>query len=408
MEYGAAGETVSKIQDITTDPEVVFATTAVTLELRDSQGTPITEGVSWAYRVGYSGAWQPASSPLELLPISNLNVRVTYGAAGETLSNVQDISADPVVIFETTAVTLELRDSQGTPITEGVSWAYRVGYSGSWQSASSSLELLPISNLNVRVTYGAAGETLSKVQDIGLDPVVVFETTAVTLELRDSQGIPMSEGVSWAYRVGYSGAWQAVSSPVELLPISNLNVRVTYGAAGETLSKVQDIELDPAVVFETTAVTLELRDSQGTPITEGVSWAYRVGYSGSWQAVSSPVELLPIANLNVRVTYGVAGETLSKVQDIGLDPVVVFETTSLTVIKAGSGSGSVIVNGQVCDVTCQQISVPFTEQTVVTLEAIPESGSYFVRWENEAGEPLEGIVYENTDVTIYAVFEITN
>ncbi|MCP4287823.1 MAG: hypothetical protein GY792_25870, partial [Gammaproteobacteria bacterium] len=247
---------------------------------------------------------------------------------------------------------------------------------------------------------------MSNIQDIAADPAVVFETTAVTPELHDSQGIPITEGLQWHYRAGYSGAWQPVNSPVELLPISNLNVRVTYGAADETQSKIQDITTDPAVVFETIRVTLTLLDCSGKPVT-GADFTYRVGSSGAWQPVSTPVDLLPISNLNVRVSWDTLSE--SQIQDITHTPQVVFQpaATCLTVIKTGNGFGSVIVNGQVCDVACQQLHVPFTEQTVVNLEAIPEPGSYFVRWEDESGQPLDGIVYEATDVTVYAVFGIS-
>ncbi len=81
--------------------------------------------------------------------------------------------------------------------------------------------------------------------------------------------------------------------------------------------------------------------------------------------------------------------------------------TQLTVRKRGSGSGTMLVNGQECGPACEDMQIPFTEHTVVNLEAIPEPGSYFVRWEDEPGQPLEGIVYEATDVSVYAVFEIS-
>ena len=115
-------------------------------------------------------------------------------------------------------------------------------------------------------------------------------------------------------------------------------------------------------------------------------------------------------NLNFRVTYGAAGETLSKIQDLRVDPQVVFEiaTTVLTVARRGTGTGTILVNGQACGPECTQISLLFTAQTVVTLEAIPAPGSRFVRWETPAGEVLQGIVYENTDVTVLAVFELND
>ncbi|MEZ4591419.1 MAG: cadherin-like domain-containing protein [Chloroflexota bacterium] len=105
----------------------------VVVKLLDSSGSGLAGG-----KVQYfSGGWQdiPGSTDTngELvtdLPttMGNLNFRMSY--AGAAVTTKQDVSANPVVTFQTTHVTIQLLDSSGNPLDTG-SVAYNAG---GWQT----------------------------------------------------------------------------------------------------------------------------------------------------------------------------------------------------------------------------------------------------------------------------------
>ena len=139
-----------------------------------------------------------------------------------------------------------------------------------------------------------------------------ISATVVTLTLNDHNGTEINSGVTWHYRIANGGAWLPITSGTDLPDLTNYNFRVTYGAAGENINKIQDITQNPDIVFQTKEVTLTLLDSDNIAINSGVTWHYRVANGGSWQTISSPLEMLPKTNYNFRVTYGAAGETSIK------------------------------------------------------------------------------------------------
>ena len=117
-----------------------------------------------------------------------------------------------------TVVTLTLNDHSGTEITTGVTWHYRIGFSGSYMPVTSGTDLPQGTNYNFRVTYGAAGQSTFKIQDITADAFVVFATVEVNVALEDCDGNTLSGTLG--YRVGYSGAFQPVTGPLELLELN--------------------------------------------------------------------------------------------------------------------------------------------------------------------------------------------
>ena len=186
-----------------------------------------------------------------------------------------------------TVVTLTLNDHNGTEITTGVTWGYRIGYSGSYISITSGDDLPPNAN-NFRVTYGAAGQSTFKIQDITTDANVIFQTVGVNVTLEDCDGNTLAGTLG--YRVGYSGAFQPVTGPLELLELTGYGSQGKYGFQvkyGPTsrykISKLQDISVDPNILFTTTTVTMI-----GTAPIQ-----YRIGF-GQWQTYNGSLEMLPM------------------------------------------------------------------------------------------------------------------
>ncbi len=318
-------------QDIGTDPIVVFQTVNTQVELRDSQNNLITDEAVVKY---YSGGWREFGTTStgivskELLP-NNYSFRLTYGFASD--DRKQDISADPTVVFQTVNTQVELRDSQNNLIADEAIVKY---YSGGWREFGTtstgvvSKELLP-NNYSFRLTYGFASD--DKKQDVGADPTVVFQTVNTQVELRDSENNLITDEAVVKY---YSGGWRefgTTSTGVvskELLP-NNYSFRLTYAFASD--DKKQDVSADPNVVFHTVITQVELRDSQNNLIADEAIVKY---YSGGWRefgTTSTGVvskELLP-NNYSFRLTYAYASDDMK--QDIGTDPIVVFQTVNTQV-----------------------------------------------------------------------------
>jgi hypothetical protein len=270
VSYG--GASVQKKQDVSSDPNVVFQTTLVSMKLLDSTGAELA-GTSSYYASGWKtfGSGTTTTS-MELLP-TNYTFRVSYG--GASVQKKQDVSTDPNVVFQTTVVSMKLLASDGTTELNGTAEYYAGGWNtfGSG-STTTSMELLP-TNYTFRVSYG--GASVQKKQDVSSDPNVVFNTVLVSMKLLDSTGAELTGTPSY-----YASGWKTFGSgttttSMELLP-TNYTFRVSYG--GASVQKKQDVSSDPNVVFQTVAVHSD----------SGTATQY---YAGGWQTFTQDMELLP-------------------------------------------------------------------------------------------------------------------
>lgn len=89
--------------------------------------------------------------------------------------------------------------------------------------------------------------------------------------------------------------------------------------------KAWDIGEDPAVVFQTASILIQLQDAQGVPVDGGIAKVYS---GGAWKTIGATAngeirkELLP-ASYTFGMTYGTALANIQK--DSATDQTVVFQ-----------------------------------------------------------------------------------
>ncbi|MFC3800422.1 DUF4962 domain-containing protein [Cohnella sp. GCM10012308] len=241
------GKTVQKTQNTGIDNIAAFQTAKVKVRLKDSQNNALDGGVVSFYSDGWR-TFGPATGgevTKELLP-GSYSFTMTY--EGTSRQKEQNTGDNATVDFQTVNVRVQLKNSQGAPLAGGEAAYYATGWRTLGTTAASgetSKELLP-GNYAYAVTY--AGGILQKSQDTSVDPIVVFQTTNVALQLKDVQG-NMLEGGEAAY---YAGGWRKFGTfsggiaRKELLPVT-YTFSVTLNGTIKQASA--DIAANPTVPF---------------------------------------------------------------------------------------------------------------------------------------------------------------
>ncbi|MBL1212894.1 MAG: hypothetical protein HND52_06015 [Ignavibacteriae bacterium] len=295
------------------------------VKLQDSQGN-LLQGGSLQY---YDGSWMDAVNNgngtfnviTERITVS---IRMTYEGGNQQFNNVP-VGPDTVT-FQTVNSTVKLLNSLNEPLADPSADGTVQFYAGSWREFGTIIngevtkELLP-RQYSFRMTYGGANN--DKQQNIGDDPVVVFQTVNSTVQLLDSQGNLIQEEGIVQY---YAGSWRTFGTTTsgtvsnELLPKS-YSFRMTH--EGVNNDKQQDIGVEDTVSFSTVFCVVQVKDSQNQPV-DGAEVKY---YSGSWRDIGLTAngevnkELLP-KNLTFRVIHN--GVVQNKQQDIGTNNIVEF------------------------------------------------------------------------------------
>jgi len=366
-EYG----TQTKSNVIVSYDTVVFQTVNAQIQLQNSSGVLIDTG-SVQY---YAGAWRNLGTTIngiatkELLPAS-YSFRMTYAYASK--DQQQDISTNPVVVFQTVNAAVQLQNSQGSLIDQGTVQYY----SGAWRDLGTTSngvankELLP-NSYSFRMTYAYASK--DKQQDLNTNPTVVFQTVNVAVQLKNSLGNLIDQGTVQYY----SGAWRDLGATTngvankELLP-NNYSFRMTYAFASK--DQQQDISTNSTVVFRTVNAAVQLQNSQGSLIDQGTVQYY----SGAWRDLGTTTngvankELLP-NNYSFRMSYAYASK--DKQQDISTNATVVFQTINAAV-QLQNSSGALMDTGTVQYYSGAWRSFGTTTSGVANKELLPNSYSF--------------------------------
>ena len=321
---------------------IVFQTKNVSVNLQNSQGTPLDTGI-----VQYNASgWQDFGTTLngvvtkELLPIK-YTFRLTYN--GATVSKAQNIDSNATVVFQTIPTSVHLQTSAGVPLDTGI-----VQYNaGGWQNYGvtsngiASKELLP-TKYNFRMTYN--GATVTKSQSLDSNSTVVFQTVPAIVKLQTSTGTPLDTGIVQFNDSGWKNFGTTLNGAVtkELLP-TKYNFRITYN--GATVSKTQSIDSNATVIFQTVKTLVQFNNSKGNPLDTGIVQFNSGGWLNFGSTLNGVVskELLPV-KYTFRLTYN--GSSVSIAQSIDSNATVVFSTV-LCMVSVTNTAGSLLNNATV-------------------------------------------------------------
>lgn len=284
-----------------------------------------TDGVSGVLQTVYSldngTTWTPYAVPLVFDKQGSYTVQ--YKSVDRVGNEESAHSAN--FSLSATATSVELKDSAGNPLSGGVVKYY----DGAWKdlgvtdAAGKATKSLPEKSYLFSVTYQGATKQLT--QHTASSPVVVFRTVKASFLLKDSQGNELAGGIVKLYT---GGSWQTIGTTgsgelSKELFAGTYTIGITY--EGTYNQKAQNIGDDPAVVFQTASIAIQLKDAQGAPVDGGIAKVYA---GGSWRTIGTTSggevrkELLP-ATYTFGMTYGTALADIQK--DTGADQTVVFQ-----------------------------------------------------------------------------------
>jgi hypothetical protein len=393
MTYEYGTQTKSNVS-VGTDT-IAFQTVNAQIQLQNSNGVLIDTG-SVQY---YAGAWRILGTTIngtatkELLP-ANYSFRMTFAYASK--DKQQDIGTNAIVIFQTVNAAVQLQNSQGTLMDQGTVQYY----SGAWRDLGTTTngvankELLP-NNYSFRMTYAYASK--DKQQDIGTNPIVIFQTVNAAVQLQNSQGSLVDQGTVQYY----SGAWRDFRTTTngvatkELLP-NNYSFRMTYAYASK--DKQQDISTNATVVFQTVNAAVQLQNSQGVlmpaPLGDQGTVQY---YSGAWRDLGTTLngvakkELLP-NNYSFRMTYEYV--SLDKAQDISTNNTVSFSTVLCT-IQVKNSQNQLVNNALASYYSGAWRQIGNTVNGEVTKELLPVNLSFRVKYGTQQQDKQQNLSTNN-------------
>ena len=242
--YEGANQTVNNVP--AQNNTYTFTTVNAAVQLKNSLGNLIDAGTVQYY----AGAWRSFGTTSngvvykELLPI-NYSFRMTYEYG--SIDKQQDISTNPIVVFQTVNAAVQLKNSLGNLIDQGTVQYY----AGAWRSFGTTSngvaykELPPI-NYSFRMTYEYVSK--DKQQNLSTNPVVDFSTVLCSVKVSKTNN---NEPINNAAVKYYAGAWRNLGTTnangittKELLP-ANLSFRATLGNVSQ--DKQQDISVNSLV-----------------------------------------------------------------------------------------------------------------------------------------------------------------
>jgi hypothetical protein len=371
------------------------APSGLLVNLVSSTDTKITNG-SLQY---YEGSWKDAVNNNDgtfnvNTTLTTVSLRMTYAYGSQQKNNVA-VNGGPVV-FQTVNTQVKLQNSQGT-LTDTGSVQY---YAGAWRdfgvttNGVATMELLPAS-YSFRMTYAYGNN--DKQQDIGANPVVVFQTVNAAVQLKNSQGILMDAGTVQYY----AGAWRDFGSTTngvvtkELLP-NNYSFRMTYAFASKDMQ--QNIGTNPTVVFSTVNATVQLKNSLGNLIDAGTVQYY----AGAWRDFGTTTngvaakELLGI-NYSFRMTYEYVSNDIA--QDIGTNSTVGFSTVLCTV-RVSNTLGQMLSGAMVTYYAGAWRQIGTTVNGQITKELLPANLSFRASYGGRSQDKAQNL---STNATIEVV-----
>ncbi len=411
------GKTETKLGIFYRNPELVFQTEEVTVNLTDSYGVPLNAD-ELIYRDG-TGDYIPiatdaSTASIEMLPLS-FDFQAKY--LGFTQTIVQNAKTNQTVNFQTQPVTVNLKNSR-EDLLEAEELAYR-NVDGNYvtiaqNTASATLEMLPLSYYFSATYLGYAQSKFQNILDI---PVVNFQTEAVTVSLNNSTGNPLY--ADELYYRDANGSYMSLgtntaSDTVEMLPLS-------YYFKAKYLSNSQSIRQNVAsnsdVNFQTVLVSVDLVDGSNSPLVGDAIFRNGDGMYTSFGITGQTpetMEMLPMYYY-FRCTYN--GLTKTKLWNVKTNPNVLFTYDGSNLFKQAEAGDDFVADWS--GITTRSYPTPFntvlnieytvTEDSDLTIEifdisgrkvktlenAFISQGSHITTWDgtSDSGQILESGTY---------------
>jgi len=266
-----------KWQDVGANTTVLFQTKNVVVQLKNSAGAFMDTGTVKYYTGAWHdfGATSSGQVSLELLPAN-----ILFSMDNNFVHNEkwQNTTGDATVVFQTKNVEVQLQKSDGTLFDTGAVQYY----TGAWHAIGNTaggkinIELLPA---NILFSIENNFVRNEKWQNTNTDPLVIFKTKQVIVQLQDHNGNALDTGTVKYY----TGAWHNFGTTasgqvsLELLPA---NILFSMDYAFTNNQKWQNTTSNEIVVFKTTQVHSN----------SNTSTQY---YTGAWHPFTNDMELLP-------------------------------------------------------------------------------------------------------------------
>ncbi len=327
--------------------------------LLDSDGNFMDTGINIKYKVGSTwhtfGAGTTSGGRVNAwIPSGSYYFTLTHAESSTTNTKYQNIGSNPIVVFQTELVTMELRCSKGCLMDTGSNLRYKIGNnyptfgSGSTSGGAigqETMEMLP-GSYYFYLTHTESSTSGTIYQNIGTNPTVTFQTVKVTIELRKSDNTLMDTGSNLRYKIGNNyptfGSGSTSGGAVgqetdELLP-GSYYFYLTHSESSTSGTIYQNIGTNPTVTFQTVKVTMELRKSDNTLMDTGSNLRYQIGSNyptfGSGSTSGGAIgqetdELLP-GSYYFYLTHTESATSGQIYQNIGTNPTVTFQTVKVT------------------------------------------------------------------------------
>lgn len=304
----------------------------VVATLRDSAGQGAAGGVATAYASGWKsiGTTDSGGRACALFDgtLGNTSVRMVYNGSSQKITQHQPTNS--IYAFQTGDVTLELRNSGNGLIDTGMASYYASGWHtiGNTSGGQVHVDLLP-GSYSFAMKYNGTRQQINHVA-VADGSVVTFQTTGVTVELRNSSGVLFDTGSASYYASGWHsiGDTSGGTATVEMLP-GSYSFAMKYNGTRQQKNGVNITSTNP-VVFQTVAVELQLQDHSGSALDTGSPSYYASGWHSIADTVggSSTVEMLP-GSYSFAMKYNGTRQQMNGVNITSTNPVV-FQTGQVT------------------------------------------------------------------------------